>query len=271
MANFTGIQLPDFSAADLTDSKTVRQILEMLYQLNEQLRYTLYNLGKENLGDELRQQVDNNDAVNSLTSRVEDAENGLSSLRRQTAEGFEQTVRKDNIISSINQTAELIKIAASVIALEGYVSINGTFSVDEAGYMRSTGGNIAGWYIMPNMLLGGPTSEINSGKIVGSQLYGTEIYGSDGIYMGYSGSGIILGQPYIDPYGVHTATVDAGSVNDSLTLGSGIARIVLGGDLGYPVRAYGAFYAPSISSPTITNIENRLTALENRVSVLEGA
>jgi hypothetical protein len=270
MANFTGIQLPDFSAADLTDSKTVRQILEMLYQLNEQLRYTLYNLGKENLGDELRQQVDNNDAVNSLTSRVEDAENGLSSLRRQTAEGFEQTVRKDNIISSINQTAELIKIAASVIALEGYISVNGYFSIDENGRFNATSGMIANWNILPDKLLGSLASEINSGKIIGTDLYAVDIYGAGGIYMGFSGGTADLGQPYIDSSGVHTPVIDSGS-NSSLTIGSGIERIVLGGDLGYPVRAYGAFYAPSISSPTITNIENRLTALENRVSNLEGA
>lgn len=268
MANFTGIQLPDFSAADLTDSKTVRQILEMLYQLNEQLRYTLYNLGKENLGDELRQQVDNNDAVNSLTSRVEDAENGLSSLRRQTAEGFEQTVRKDNIISSINQTAELIKIAASVIALEGYVSINGTFSVDEAGYMRSTGGNIAGWNIMPNMLLGGPTSEINSGKIVGtniyaSNLYGTRIYGSYGIYMGYNAETgqripdtVEIGNNYIrTPYIFGTdGSSNVLTVPGSLSVGVNLT-------------------APNISTmeSQIANLQARVSALENRVSDLEGA
>lgn len=50
-----------------------------------------------------------------------------------TNENISSKVNKNNIISEINQTAELVKILANKIQLEGYTTINGGFAVDLEG------------------------------------------------------------------------------------------------------------------------------------------
>lgn len=60
---------------------------------------------------------------------------------------FNSYVGKGAVISSINQSAEKIRINAPKIALEGYTTINDGFSIDESGNMtcndaQFTGGNI---------------------------------------------------------------------------------------------------------------------------------
>lgn len=50
-----------------------------------------------------------------------------------TDENINSKVSKDHIISEINQTAELVKILANKIQLEGYTTINGGFAVDLEG------------------------------------------------------------------------------------------------------------------------------------------
>lgn len=51
------------------------------------------------------------------------AESGLSF----TANGLTSTVKKDNVISSINQTSEQVQISANKINLTGQLNLNGTF------------------------------------------------------------------------------------------------------------------------------------------------
>ncbi len=232
--------------------------------------YVLSNIDEDNMSDSFKDSINNSEAVNNLTTRVDDAEKGLSSVRRQTAEGFAQTVTKADVISAINQTAEIIQIAAAKIALEGYVSINGTFSVDESGYMRSTGGSIGGWNILNNMILGSPTSEINSGKIVGTNihaanLYGTQIYGSTGLYMGYDAqSGTTdLYAPYIDSNGLHAGVINSG-LNERLRISNGIYTLEFSSDVGAGLSTNG-----NISSPTITSLQQQIISLEQRVAALE--
>lgn len=150
---FQGLNLPKIDADQLSTMSPdqlrsqLKRLEEYLYQLTEQLRYTLNNLGAENMSDEFVSEVSNASAVSSLTQKVEDTERGMQSIRKQTSEGFQQVVKKDEVISAINQTAEIIKIEAGKIALEGYVTINGTFRVDENGYLRCDGGEIGGFRI----------------------------------------------------------------------------------------------------------------------------
>ena len=257
--SFTGFNLPTITNADLSDEQERRKILEYLFQLTEQLRFVLNNLDEDNFSPQFLDEIQDSDAVNALSTRVEDAENGVYSLRKQTAEEFTQMVRKDGVVSAINQTAELIKIAAAKIALEGYVSINGTFSVDQSGYMRATGGNIGGWSILPNMIVGGMNSEINSGKIVGtsihaSNLYGSRIYGSYGIYMGYNAETgqripdtVEIGNNYIrTPYIFGTdGTANVLTVPGSLSVGV------------------------NLTAPNISTMESQIANLQARVSALE--
>lgn len=53
-------------------------------------------------------------------------------------------VGKTEVISSINQTAESIKIQANKITLEGYVTINQGFSIDTSGNMTANNGTFNG-------------------------------------------------------------------------------------------------------------------------------
>ena len=176
------LQLPNISEDSLADAAERRKILESLYALNEQLKYALMNLDESNFTDEFKETLDMTSDVAALTQRVEDAEAGVVSVRKQTAEGFSQTVKKDQIISAINQSAELVQILANKINLNGYVSINGAFSVDENGYLHAqNGGQIGNWLITSNGLLsanGSVALNGQSGAITGSAISGGSITGT---------------------------------------------------------------------------------------------
>ena len=90
-----------------------------------------------------------------------------------TAEGVQSTVTKDNIISTINQSAESVSIDASKINLTGYVTISslkagGTTQIDGG---RITTGTIAAeridltGYVTVNSLKAGGTTQIDGGRI----------------------------------------------------------------------------------------------------------
>ena len=90
-----------------------------------------------------------------------------------TAEGVQSTVTKDNIISTINQSAESVSIDASKINLTGYVTVNslkagGTTQIDGG---RITTGTIAAeridltGYVTVNSLKAGGTTQIDGGRI----------------------------------------------------------------------------------------------------------
>ena len=102
-----------------------------------------------------------NSMINQASNRIEEtvSENFAtkdelieeSSQRIQTAQEITQEVSKkvgeDEIISSINQSAEEVQINANKISLEGAVTVNGGFEIDEEGNMIAkngtfTGGNI---------------------------------------------------------------------------------------------------------------------------------
>ena len=177
MADLSGlasISLPSMTDEQLDDAKERRQIREALYQLTEQLRYVLSNLDEENITPELEEKIEQSGNNGELYQRVESAEGGLSSLRQQTAEGFSQTVRKGNIISAINQSAEAVTILANKISLEGAVTINGTFEIDDDGYLRCTGGELG------NLIVGDDSVSISSSQpfhVGGISLYGSSIGG----------------------------------------------------------------------------------------------
>ncbi|MCI6637800.1 MAG: hypothetical protein MSH32_05795 [Lachnospiraceae bacterium] len=96
-----------------------------------------------------------NQKAESITSTVSqtyqtkaDAANNLSSAKsyadsrvEQTAEGINSTVSKkvgkDEVISSINQSAEDVAINANKININGTVSANGNFKVDTAGNLTA--------------------------------------------------------------------------------------------------------------------------------------
>lgn len=99
-----------------------------------------------------------------------------SSIEKTAEQILLKVVSKDGIVSAINQSAEEIKINAQKISLEGAVSINGTFKIDESGYLRCTGGDIGGFTIGSSALYNG----LNSLNGTANGVY----VGTDGIALG---------------------------------------------------------------------------------------
>lgn len=83
-----------------------------------------------------------------LTTSFTNADKGLQSQITQTASSLTSEISKkvgnSEVISRINQTAESVKIQASKITLEGYVTINEGFSIDRSGNMTANNGNFNG-------------------------------------------------------------------------------------------------------------------------------
>ena len=98
MAAFQGFDLPEVSADKLASMsredllKHLKQLEEYMYTLTEQLRYTLNNLDADNMSDDFVAEVSNSSAVRALTQTVENVQNGMKSVQKQTAEGFENVV-----------------------------------------------------------------------------------------------------------------------------------------------------------------------------------
>lgn len=123
--------------------------MEYLFQLTKQLRYTLNNLGEENLSDELNSTIQeaSRSAV-SVERIIRNVEGSVSKIQ-QTANSIKLEVAtkvgENEIISKINQTSESILIQANRLNLSGYVTINslkagGTTTIDGG---RITTGKVA--------------------------------------------------------------------------------------------------------------------------------
>lgn len=85
-----------------------------------------------------------------------------------TAEGVQSTVTKDNIISTINQSAESVSINASKIDLSGYVTIN---SLKAGGTTQIDGGRIT-------------TGTVAAARIDVDNLYVKHLNAADGTFTG---------------------------------------------------------------------------------------
>ena len=85
-----------------------------------------------------------------------------------TAEGVQSTVTKDNIISTINQSAESVSIDASKIDLSGYVTIN---SLKSGGTTEIDGGRIK-------------TGTVAAARIDVDNLYVKHLSAADGTFSG---------------------------------------------------------------------------------------
>lgn len=144
--------LPDIVNADLSNDKERRKIIEYLYQLTEQLRFMLSNIDEDNLSDKLKDEIKSQEGLSQLSQRLEDTQAGVASVRKQTAAGFEQVVKKGEVLSAISQSAEAIKIAANKIKFEGLVTANGTFMIFTDGSIICTGGQLGGFTISEGKL-----------------------------------------------------------------------------------------------------------------------
>lgn len=128
---------------------------------------------KNTADDALKASDDNTDDISSLQQRVIENESSIT----QQATQIESKVSKtdytgEEIASLINQTAENIKIVAKHLQLEGVITANGTFKINENGFFEATGGQIAGFNISEH--------GINSG---GLSIYSTTPVSEAGIFI----------------------------------------------------------------------------------------
>lgn len=110
-------------------------------------------------------------AENSITSevsRAKDAESALGSRITQTETEIESKVSAGEIVSSINQTAQSVKINASKIDFNGVVTANSYFKILTDGSMECISGKIGGFWIDSTSLYAYATGnykmEINSSE-----------------------------------------------------------------------------------------------------------
>lgn len=81
-------------------------------------------------------------SITSEVSRAKDAESGLSSRITQTETSISSKVSKGDIASSINQTAQSVKINASKINFNGLVTANTYFKINTDGSFAAKKGTI---------------------------------------------------------------------------------------------------------------------------------
>lgn len=87
------------------------------------------------------------DSITSEVSRAKNAESGLSSRITQTETSISSKVSKGDIASSINQTAQSVKINASKIDFNGLVTANTYFKINTDGSFAAKEGTIGNFTV----------------------------------------------------------------------------------------------------------------------------
>ena len=102
--------------------------------------------------------------LNNFESRLYTAEQKITdSAIVQTvtsSKAWGQVVTKGSVILEINNEASQYSIDADKINLSGFISANGTFTIDENGYLRADGGTIGGWTLSDNKIYSGSSSYV---------------------------------------------------------------------------------------------------------------
>ena len=86
-------------------------------------------------------------SITSEVSRAKNAESGLSSRITQTETSISSKVSKGDIASSINQTAQSVKINASKINFNGLVTANTYFKINTDGSFAAKKGTIGNFTV----------------------------------------------------------------------------------------------------------------------------
>lgn len=165
---FTGFTLPDIKDSDLNDEKQRRQILEYLYQLTEQLRFTLSNLDEENFSDKVNENIQGAyTAASSASKEVKDM-NGNVSRVKQFADSLTLKVENGDTSSTISLMANNAQIASEEIILKGAVTFT---DLETEGRTSINGSNIK-------------TGKVAANVIDVDNLYVKHLSGADGTFSG---------------------------------------------------------------------------------------
>lgn len=94
-------------------------------------------------------------SITSEVTRAKNAESSLSSRVTQTETEIESKVSAGDIVSSINQTAQSVKINASKINFNGAVTANNYFKINTDGSFSCARGKIGNFEIKSNYIYAG--------------------------------------------------------------------------------------------------------------------
>ena len=222
MASLTGFTLPEIKDSDLNDEKQRRQILEYLYQLTEQLRFTLSNLDEENFSDSVSDNIQGAyTAASSASKEVKDMSGNVSRIK-QFADTLTLAVENGDTSSSIALMANGVQIASEEIILKGAVTFT---DLETAGRTTINGSNIK-------------TGKVAANVIDVDNLYVKHLNGADGTFSGtLSAPDGNIGGFNITSIGIisdYVSIYSAGSTNQ-IKLGNppydGVALIELNGGL----------------------------------------
>lgn len=175
-----------------------------------------------------------------------------------TAEGITSSVTQDNIISTINQSAEQVKINAGKITLEGVVTANSYFKINADGSMTTTNATITGKVTATSGKIGGFT--ISGNNLEGSyiSLYPTTTGGK--MELGYvtltgSGGGLHIDSTiYVQDADIVIGYVSQSSEPSIVPYGSGIGNVGVGNQYWDQVKAN--------SHPTASSIRYKKKILD---------
>ena len=122
--------LPSLDSNTLDDRKEMKRIKEYLYQLTEQLKYTLMNIDS----GEFTEQIDNTEALKTLS-------NALASINSRLP-GFGD-VKRSNVIGAVNASTETDKISAGKVDIGSFsgsiplLSVSGS-NIEKSNYADGT-------------------------------------------------------------------------------------------------------------------------------------
>jgi hypothetical protein len=119
------IKMPDIAGANLDSGKERKAILEYLYQLNEQLQYTLSHISVENLDSELGEIIAKATMGDGIAQYLQGEEGKYSKLKTDVdglTSAVGAKVGNSEVIAKINNSAETGLIAATKVDLSGYAT-----------------------------------------------------------------------------------------------------------------------------------------------------
>lgn len=137
----------------------------------------------------------NADSITSEVRRATSAEGTLSSSIYQNSQSIALRVRYDDVVSAINMSPEQITIKANKISLEGAVTVNGGFRIDESGNValksQNTECKLRGDMLYINDISTGESALIGTNAISFQVRSGSSIYTRTPIMM--SGTTMLIG------------------------------------------------------------------------------
>lgn len=138
---------------------------------------TKANKAKQDAISDTDQKLQSYSTTTEMNAAIKLSADGITSTVSKTyatKDSVTGKVDKSSVISSINQTAEEIKISASKISLEGVITANNNFKILSDGSMEALNGKFSGVVNASTI----EASTISGGFITGSTINGGSISGS---------------------------------------------------------------------------------------------